>query len=92
VGDGGAGHTIKKDTRGRCGEEGGDPIAESTREASPLKEINQVVPPNGVKGFANVKLEEKTRGLVFKQPSCHVLNIEEVVMNAPSFDECTLGI
>jgi hypothetical protein len=42
--DGRAGHTIEKDPGIRSDEEGGNPITESTREAPPLEEVNQVIP------------------------------------------------
>lgn len=68
------------------------PISEFTREATPLEEIKQVLPLDGVKGLANIKLEEDGWSLPRVKASSKIANIQKVVMDGSCFDEGALGV
>jgi hypothetical protein len=89
---GGSATPIEEDTRSTSDEEGGDPMTEGNQKPFMLKEINPIVPSLGIKGFANVMLENEVMGFVFPQSCCHIFDVEEVVTDASSLNEGTLGI
>ena len=51
----------------------------------------EVVPSHQIESLLDVKLEENGRGLGLVKSTRIVPHVYEVVMDAPSFDECTLG-
>ena len=58
----------------------------------PLQKLKNEFPSYGIKGFTDVKLEEKSRDFAFVESSCKVADIHEVIMNASSLNESTLSI
>jgi hypothetical protein len=80
--DGEAGHTIKKDPGRRGDKQGGNSIPESIREATLLKEVNDVIPTYRVESLSNAKLEQKGRIFVLVKSLCKVLNMEEIIVDA----------
>ena len=90
--DGAAGNAIEDDPRGRGAKEGCDPIPKFARKSSPLEEIKQVFPLNGVEGLPNIKLEEECGHFAFVKTPGEISNIHEVVMDTSPFNESTLGV
>ena len=76
--DGAAGNAIEDDPRGRGAKEGCDPIPKFARKSSPLEEIKQVFPLNGVEGLPNIKLEEEWGGLPRMEASSKIANIQKL--------------
>jgi hypothetical protein len=87
-----AGNAIKKNPRGRGRKNGGHPIPEPRWEAPTLKKVKQVLPTYGIKGFPNVKFEEKGRKSSFVETRGEILNVEEIVMDTSFLDKGTLCI
>jgi hypothetical protein len=90
--DGRAGHPIKKDPRGCGNKQGHHPIPKAWRKTAFLEEVNNIVPTHGVERFSDVKLEKKGRRFSLVKPRSKILDIEEVIMNAPFLDESTLRL
>jgi hypothetical protein len=90
--DRGPGHPIEEDSRRRGEEESHNPIAESTREAPFLEEVENIVPSHIIKSPANVELEKKCQSLVLMKPCGEIFDIEEVIVNASPLDKRALSI
>jgi hypothetical protein len=57
-----------------------------------LEKIHEVVPSHRVKRFFDVKLEEEARGFGAMKFVSKVPHIHVVIVDAPFFNECALGI
>jgi hypothetical protein len=57
-----------------------------------LEQIHQVVPPNQVKHFFDVKIAKESSHFLFVHLSCQISHIQKIIMDAPFiFYEITLG-
>jgi hypothetical protein len=90
--DWGVGHPVGEKSRGGDGVQGHDPIAEARRETTALKRVDNVLPPNGIKGLTDVKFEEEGRGFALVKPRRKVFKVQEVITDTSLLDECGLGI
>lgn len=75
--------------RRKCDEE-----EESNAAIQPLtlQKVKDVFPLDRIEVFFNVKLEKKCGRLALVKPASKVSHMHEIIMNAPSFYESTLGV
>jgi hypothetical protein len=57
-----------------------------------LKELGDEFPTHRIKGFADVKLEEKRWDFALVEPSCKIVHIHKIIVNVFLIYESTLSL